>query len=583
MTKRRFYRSLRFKIMAGVLLSLLLVLTVTSCLRYMSYRRQLVEILQVSEGDSSDLLATYLADYLSSRVFLTAMAVLVTVIVVYVMMSRIVLGRLSRFLAVVNEVGRGNLDERMAIEAKDEIAELAQAFNRMADGLVEKELLEQEVKDHTRQLQVQADRLSALVTLALTVTQSLDLREVLTSALDKVLDLFNLRACWIVLRDGIGEGLGPMASRGLPDRVALAHVQCSWVRSFSSDVLEAGRPAVFPYMKEHSCPVAAHLRQADRPRTFADSPASPCPAEKYFQKEGLIVRACVPLRSKDQTLGIMTLVGDAGASGQQLAEDALAMLTAIGRQIGIAVENARLYEELRREEALRRQLLERVITVQEEERKRIARELHDQTGQPLTSLIMTLRGLSRVGSMAEVRASLADLRSTAAQAVKQVHDLALELRPAVLDDLGLLAALRHYLRDYQDRLRIPVDLQVLGLDSERLVPEMETALYRIAQEALSNVARHSQARSVSVLLESRDTSVVLIVEDDGVGFDVRGLMGRPPYDGNLGLLGMRERASLVGGTLTIESTPGTGTAVFAEMPVLRGVESERTQDPSAGS
>ena len=115
MKKRRFYESLRFKIMAGVLLSLLLVLTVTSCLRYMSYRRQLMDILQLSEVDSSHLLATYLADYLRSRILLTAMAVLVTVLVAYVMMSRIVLGRLSRFLAVVNEVGHGNLDERVPI------------------------------------------------------------------------------------------------------------------------------------------------------------------------------------------------------------------------------------------------------------------------------------------------------------------------------------------------------------------------------------------------------------------------------------------------------------------------------------
>ena len=582
MTKRRLYHSLRFKIMAGVLLSLLMVLTVTSCLRYISYRRQLVEILQRSGLDSTDLLATYLADYLSSRVLLTVLAVLVTVLVVYVMMSRVVLGRLSRFLGVVNEVRRGNLDERVAVEYRDEIAELAQAFNRMADGLVEKERLEQEVKERTRQLQVQADRLSALNSLALTVTQSLDLRQVLRSALEEMLDLFNLRACWIVLRNGLGERLGPIASRGLPERVALAHVQCSWARSFSSAVLAAGRPAVFPYTKEHSCPAAAYFRQEDRPRTFSDSPAGACPADNYFRREGLIVRACVPLRSKNQTLGIMTLVGDAGDPAQHLGDDALAMLTAIGRQIGIAVENASLYEELRREEALRRQLLERVITVQEEERKRIARELHDQTGQPLTSLIMTLRAIGRMQSMEEVRASLGDLRSTAAEAVKRVRDLALELRPAVLDDLGLLAALRHYLREYQDRLRLPVDFQVLGLDNERLPPGMETALYRIAQEALSNVARHSQAHSVSVLLERRDTSVVLIVEDDGMGFDVGELMGRPPYEGNLGLLGMRERASLVGGTLTIESTPGTGTAVFAEVPLLRGAESEGKEDPFAG-
>jgi signal transduction histidine kinase len=151
-----------------------------------------------------------------------------------------------------------------------------------------------------------------------------------------------------------------------------------------------------------------------------------------------------------------------------------------------------------------------------------------------------------------------------------------------LDDLGLLAALRHYLGEFRDRFHIPVDLQVVGLGDTRLPSRVETALYRIAQEALINVARHAKADSVGVLLEDRDTAVVLIVEDDGVGFDVDRVMGSHVHEDNLGLYGMRERAFLLGGTLTIESTPGTGTSVFVEIPLERE-KSAYGQDQAARS
>ncbi len=158
----------------------------------------------------------------------------------------------------------------------------------------------------------------------------------------------------------------------------------------------------------------------------------------------------------------------------------------------------------------------------------------------------------------------------------------MQLRPTILDDLGLLAALRHYIRGYEDRFHLPVDFQVLGLDRERLAPEVETALYRIVQEALTNVARHAQARDVSVLLERRGALLKLIVEDDGQGFDVDQVMGSGPHEKNLGLYGMRERAALLGGTLTIESSPGAGTAVFVEIPLKPKGEVSHEQDSASG-
>lgn len=489
----------------------------------------------------------------------SAGSIALVTLVVDLLMINLIVKRLEQIAGVVRRVGYGDLDARVADSNGDEIGMLGRTLNRMAEGLKEKQRLEESLKEQTKQLQSQAEKLSTLNTIATTVSQSLNLQEILNSALDKVLELMQLRAIWVVLREEQSDGYYLAASRGIPEDVARTHVQCAWNRYACADVLEGGQSRVFEREETAVCSTVAYLEQ-----------------------KGLLFRACIPLRSKDRILGVMSLAADAAESGQALTEDTLEMLSAIGRQIGMAVENAGLYEELRQEEMLRRRLLERVITVQEEERKRIALELHDQTGQTLTSLIMTLGVLGESESLAQVREHLQDLRDTAAQVLREVHDLSLELRPSVLDDLGLLPALRHLHKEYENRFRIPVDLAVLGLDQEsgRLPPHVETALYRIVQEALTNVARHTQATSVSVLLEKHGPSVKLIVEDNGAGFDVAGVLGTQPRD-KLGLYSMRERASLLEGTLTIESTPGRGTTVFVEIP-LQQKEAEGGQDSPAG-
>lgn len=218
-------------------------------------------------------------------------------------------------------------------------------------------------------------------------------------------------------------------------------------------------------------------------------------------------------------------------------------------------------DELRRErEGLRRQLMEKVITTQEDERRRIARELHDSTSQNLTSLIVGLRMMETNCAQCASISKATDLRDVASKTLDEVHDLSMRLRPRVLDDLGLAAALERLAHEWQARYRIPVDI-VVQLN-ERLPGEIETALYRIVQEALTNIARHAQAESASLLIEKHGDTVRAIVEDDGIGFDVNTNQG----ERHLGLLGMRERAELLGGTLIIESTPEQGTSIFIEIP-----------------
>lgn len=229
-------------------------------------------------------------------------------------------------------------------------------------------------------------------------------------------------------------------------------------------------------------------------------------------------------------------------------------------------ENAKLWEELKRKEQIRTQLLEQLIAAQEEERNRIARELHDQTSQSLTSLLVGLKVIETTDSLANVQTLAPELRSVAAAILDEVHDLALELRPSILDDLGLVTALQRYVEEFARKVNIPVDYHTVGFEDNRLPPQTEITLYRIIQEALTNVAKHAHPSNVSVLLEHRNQTVLAIVEDDGQGFDVALVMNSGVKE-KLGLYSMRERAELIGGTFTIESQPGIGTTVFIRAPV----------------
>jgi signal transduction histidine kinase len=225
-------------------------------------------------------------------------------------------------------------------------------------------------------------------------------------------------------------------------------------------------------------------------------------------------------------------------------------------------EQLALTENLRRErEWLRRQLLEKVIASQEEERRRIARELHDSTSQNLTSLIVGLRMIEENCRQCPAQPKALELRAVASRTLEEVHELSLRLRPRILDDLGLAAALERLAAEWEARYKIPIDVAIRL--NERLPGAVETAIYRIVQEALTNIVRHAQAHSASILIERRGNMLRAIIEDDGIGFDPQTRFG----EHHLGLLGMRERAELLGGKLVIESAPGAGTSLLIEIPL----------------
>ena len=208
------------------------------------------------------------------------------------------------------------------------------------------------------------------------------------------------------------------------------------------------------------------------------------------------------------------------------------------------------------------ELLTRLVFAQEDERRRIAREMHDQFGEQLTALSTRIRMLKEAcGEAPDVRVHADALERVAQQLDRDVDHLVWELRPTALDDLGLRAALTNYVHDWSKRVGIAADLHTSGLLDERLPSDAETTLYRIAQEALTNVAKHARARHVDVILERRTDYVLLVVEDDGVGFDPAAGGGTEGF----GLAGMQERAALVGATLEIESAPDVGTTILVRM------------------
>jgi two-component system, NarL family, sensor histidine kinase UhpB len=232
------------------------------------------------------------------------------------------------------------------------------------------------------------------------------------------------------------------------------------------------------------------------------------------------------------------------------------------------------------------ELSSQIISAQEEERKRIARELHDETAQSLTSLLVRLKIAERGATPDEVRAGIAHAREVTVRALDEVRNLALDLRPSVLDDLGLVPALNWYTEHYERDRDVSVELATDVEAEPRLPPEIEVVAYRVVQEALTNVAKHSGASVVTVKVSRDADSLHVAVSDDGVGFDAAARNGT--RDGRLGLFGMRERLALVGGSLVVDSKPGRGATVRARIPLpplvsLEPTNNEREVDVAPGS
>jgi signal transduction histidine kinase len=289
-------------------------------------------------------------------------------------------------------------------------------------------------------------------------------------------------------------------------------------------------------------------RRSERVDSLIDDPEVEQQAARLMgARTGLFV----PLIVRDRPIGVI-VAQDKLQQDPRFSDEDVRIAEAFAERAAVAIDLS---------ERVATDVLRRVVTGQELERQRLARELHDETGQALTSILLGLKGIDEAKGDSQIRQSVLALRELVVATLQDVRRLAVELRPKALDDFGLVAALERLAETFADQTGIDVHVEA-ALGDSRLSGEVETALYRIVQEALTNVIKHANARTVSVVVTRKGDGVVAVIEDDGRGFDTA-----TDPEGRLGLLGMRERIALVGGRLSVESGAGQGTTVAVEVPL----------------
>jgi len=315
----------------------------------------------------------------------------------------------------------------------------------------------------------------------------------------------------------------------------LADVTVSKGEGLSGEVMTTGRPTVIDNYQTY-------------PRAI--------PA---FVRAGLTSVMIVPIVSGERAFGALSILSIKEARG--FSDRDVAILTAIGRQAGIAIENAYLYENMRF-------YARRITQAQENERRRIARELHDDTIQSLVALSRHLEALSISNDLVPeaIVQRISELQEATGNVIKRVRRFSQDLRPSILDDLGLLPTLEELTVELNRQDGLRAGFRVVG-EERRLSSEVELTLFRIAQEALNNVRKHAQATEVITTVELSNSAVKMMIQDDGKGFKPPTLTEHPATTGNLGLIGMHERARLLGGTLVVNSEPGQGTRVIVNVPI----------------
>jgi len=288
--------------------------------------------------------------------------------------------------------------------------------------------------------------------------------------------------------------------------------------------------------------------QSERVDSVIDDPESDLELTRALE---MLTGLYVPMRLRNRTIGLI-VAGDKLVPDRRFSSEDLRLAETFAARAAVAVDQARL---------IQRDALRRVVRAQEDERRRLARELHDETGQALTSILLGLKSLEDLDDVAALGQGVAALRERVVATLQDVRRLAVELRPAALDDFGLEAALERLTAGFAEQTGLKVELES-RLQDDRLPEEVETVLYRIVQEALTNIVKHAQASRVSIVVTQKPGAVGAVIEDDGRGFDPD-----QSVDGGIGLIGMRERVALLDGSMTIETAPGKGTTLVIEVPV----------------
>lgn len=411
---------------------------------------------------------------------------------------------ITNLVQLTNKVSSGVLSERIYTYPKDEIGKLTFSFNKMLDALQKSEKLKMVYID---KINNRNKELTLLNVLSKNLKNYDELKEVLQLFVKQLVKDLNLKSAAI-------------------------------------EVGFAGSTEIF---FDHSCVDAINC-------VHFDDKYHTC---KLEQKKIY----SFPLNKNDGALiGKITI-----CSIKKLDEAFVKILKSVAAQLSVSLENIELWKEVKKKEEVRLMLLEKLIHVQEEERKRISRELHDETSHSLSSMLVELKLLEE-GNGELKKSSINHLRSLVRKTIEEVHQMAWQLRPSILDKFGLKVAIERHIQEFQQSTNIETDLIISG-QQRVFSPELETTVFRLIQESLTNITKYAKASSVSIIILSTAQQMSVVIEDNGIGFDASAVLGEEPSKEHLGLVGMHERIALLNGTLQIESEIGKGTTILAKIPL----------------
>ncbi|HXZ94585.1 MAG TPA: GAF domain-containing sensor histidine kinase [Dehalococcoidia bacterium] len=386
-----------------------------------------------------------------------------------------------------------------------------------------------------------------------------DLDSILKIGLDNVLNIMNGTVGGIMLLDELTQTLSYRVYHGLSDKYA-EEMRLRHGEGIAGKVAQSGRSVLLEDISSE--PNAARL--------------------DLISLEGLRAFISVPLRAKDNVLGVMNV---ASHTPHRFTKEDVYLLHSIGDQLGIAIEQAVLYERLRKARERLRKLARQNLVAEEEERRRIARELHDETSQSLSGIALQLEALiemySKSGNQDDrLIAGLKKVQALTVQVHKEVSRVISNLHPSVLDTLGLVAAARQHAKNSLQPLDVNVTVEVKGTET-RFPPDVEAALFRVIQGSVGNIIKHSKAKNASIVLVYQPDEFSMTIRDDGQGFDVSRLTDVEASGRGRGLFSMRERIGFLGGTSGVESKIGAGTTVWAKIPM--GQDIQYGKDKSTGN
>lgn len=383
----------------------------------------------------------------------------------------------------------------------------------------------------TEELRQRANELATLNESSRTFLDNADIPTIYDTICQLAVTRLGLDATWIET-DGMGEsGIHLAAAHGIPVE-AIPELKATWDQD--------GRMEDF---------------QQSLVKTSDELPPTTPRSGVTYQSY-----ASIPLVFSGNPIGVLKLLS---RSKRFFTNDRQLLIQSYANLAAVVIQNSWLFEELRKSNRQLHALSQRMIQAQEQERLHLSRELHDESGQILAALMVQLGLLEREAEQNEVVLKrIAELKDTTSELQDNLHQLAVDLRPASLDHLGLVTALEQYASEFSQKYNIQVEFEAVGIQRQRLPNDVETALFRVVQESLTNVVLHARATHVDVVISQRSGHVAATVEDNGVGF----MPTAPTYEEHLGLFGMRERVEMLGGRFTIESSPGKGTTVNVEVP-----------------